>query len=65
MYGHNISAMKNSPRMITSKLTNMVDVALKPNQVANPVMVSRRTLDHHKPAGSLSSLTKESLSLTI
>jgi hypothetical protein len=42
------------------------DVALKPNQInVNPVELARKTVEHHKPAGALSSLAKESYNMTI
>ena len=66
MHGNNVSVLKNAQRIRSGSMNPAHEIALKPNQVSvNPVEVSRKTIDQHKPAGSLSSLARESYNMTI
>jgi len=38
---------------------------LKPNQLGNPIELAKKTVDYHKPAGTLSQLAKESFNMSI
>jgi len=41
------------------------NVSLKPNQVGNLFEMQKKTVDYHKPAGTLSTLAKEAFNITI
>ena len=67
MHGNNFNVLRTTTRQRSGSLVSgEPTVALKPNQIGvNPLEVSRKTIDYHKPAGSLSQLAKENLKMTV
>lgn len=63
MHGNNANVLRNATK---HRQTASVEISLKPNQIGvNPLDVTRKAIDHHKPAGTLSQLAKESMGMII
>jgi hypothetical protein len=63
MHGNNANVLRNATR---HRQAASLEISLKPNQIGvNPLDATRKAFDHHKPAGTLSQLAKESLGMSI
>jgi hypothetical protein len=67
MHGNNYNVLRTTTRQRSGSLVSGdPTIPLKPNQVGvNPLEMSRKTIDYHKPAGTLSQLARENLKMTI